>query len=811
MTRVVRFSWVVLIASACFAQSPTFGRLPVYFTQNDGVHPDDVRFFVHGADKSLYFTRTGVTFALRSADTNDAWALKLDFVTEHAGVDPIAHGRVQAVHSHFVGPQASWKRGLPCYGGLVYRDVWPGIDIQYGGTVDRLKYAFLVQPGADPSQIRLRYRGATALTVTPHRTLRIETPVLTFEDAAPVAYQTHDGRRVTVRMDYVIAPDGSVGFELGDYDPAVPLVLDPAILLYCGLIGGGASDRAQSVAVDDHGNVYLAGTVYSAGATFPTRVGPFLTKATTGPTSFVAKVDPTGRALVYAGFIGGVNGANGYGVAVDRAGAAYVCGLTQSDEQSFPVKVGPSLTIGAVSTAGFIAKVAPSGRDLVYCGYIGSASIPYDVAVDAAGAAYLTGRAVPGQWAPNLPGPDPTFNGGILDAFVAKVHPSGSKLDYGGYIGGTGTEEGLSIAVDSSGAAYVIGSTGSDETSFPVAGGPDLTFNGLRDAFVAKVRPDGTALVYCGYLGGALDDQGREIAVGPGGEAYLAGSAYSDETTFPVTVGPDLTHNGVADAFVAKLDATGRTLVYCGFVGGSQGDIADGLAIDSIGRAYITGNTVSPDLPLRSGPSSTHSGNVDALVARIAASGLSIEFCGYIGGVGRDLGMDIAVGPTDAAYVAGEASALAQEGFPLKTGPGLTYSETADAFVAKVGCTHLLDSGTPSLGATVTFDLTALDSPGLTVQFGSSLGNGPLPIGRRKLGLAIDPMLQASVGGALPTVFRGYAGTVGSSGFARASVAIPPIRALVGVTFHTAAVTLHATSPQGIRAIANTVALTIVP
>ena len=165
-------------------------------------------------------------------------------------------------------------------------------------------------------------------------------------------------------------------------------------------------------------------------------------------------------------------------------------------------------------------------------------------------------------------GPDLTLNG-VTDAFVAKVNAAGTALDYCGYIGGSATDRGRGIAVDASGRAYVFGGAESSEASFPVTVGPDLTHNGLRDAFVARVNAAGTALDYCGYIGGAGNENASAIAVTAGGIAYVGGDTPSTETTFPVTVGPDLSYNGGgADGFVAKVNAAGTGLDYCGYIGG---------------------------------------------------------------------------------------------------------------------------------------------------------------------------------------------------------------------------------------------------
>jgi hypothetical protein len=236
-------------------------------------------------------------------------------------------------------------------------------------------------------------------------------------------------------------------------------------------------------------------------------------------------------------------------------------GPTGSTEATFPVTVGPDLTHSG-SWDAFVAKVAADGTGLLYAGYIGGAD--YDegtgIAIDAAGNAYVTGTTASTEATfPVIVGPDLTHNGiydGTYNAFVAKVRADGTGLVYAGYIGGAVGAEGVGIAVDAAGNAYVTGVTSSNQKTFPVTVGPDLTFNGFHDAFVAKVRADGTGLVYAGYIGGAGPEYGIGIAVDAAGNAYVTGTTTSTEATFPVTVGPDLTLDpGSWDAFVAKISA----------------------------------------------------------------------------------------------------------------------------------------------------------------------------------------------------------------------------------------------------------------
>ena len=442
-----------------------------------------------------------------------------------------------------------------------------------------------------------------------------------------MAYQETEAGRVEVRTAFMLDEaithaEQSFGFEVGRYDATRTLVLDPAYLLYCGYIGGAGDDWAQ-------------------------------------------------------------------GIAVDAAGNAYIVGTAMSSEQTFPVVVGPDLTHnGGGPYDAFVAKVNAQGTGLIYCGYIGGAvliDVGTSIAVDAAGNAYVTGRtSSTEQTFPVTVGPDLTQNG-AEDAFVAKVNAQGTALDYCGYIGGIANDQGNGIAVDGAGNAYVTGSTLSSEQTFPVAVGPDLTYNGFGDAFVAKVNKQGSALVYCGYIGGTDPDYGNGIAVDGLDAAYVTGEAISTERSFPVKVGPDVTQNGANDAFVAKVNKQGTALVYCGYIGGVRLDWGNGVAVDAAGNAYVTGRTSSTEqsFPVKVGPDVIQNGANDAFVAKVNAQGSTLVYCGYIGGTTNESGNGIAVDAAGNAHVTGDTDSTEQS-FPVTVGPDVTQNGASDAFVAKV-------------------------------------------------------------------------------------------------------------------------------
>jgi len=710
-----------------------FGKMPLYFIENQGQVDGPVSFYVKGSNKTIYFTSEGLTYVLneRKGGANDKnhalpekdlflrekrlkeqetlkrWVVKLDFVGARKDISPVGVDKTEAVISYFKGKPENWQTGLATYSRIIYKDLWPGIDLVYCGTMDRMKYDFIVHPGADPSKIRLAYRGASAVEVNEEGQMEVSTPVEGFMDDVPVGYQEVEGKRLDVGLSYVVEETQAdvvkasgkeeerqthtYGFEVGKYDPKSVLVLDPAVLVYCGYIGGSDYDTGQDIVVDGAGNVYVTGEVLSTEATFPVQAGPDLTfnGGSFGGDAFVAKVNAAGTALIYCGYIGGSNDDFGLGIAVDGAGNAYVTGNTYSTEATFPVNVGPGVTHSGLRDA-FVAKVNAAGTALTYCGYIGGSSndLGLGIAVDGAGSAYVTGATASTQTTfPVEVGPDLTFNGpyNTIDAFVAKVSTAGGGFLYCGYIGGSEADYGYGIAVDGTGNAYVTGLTQSTEATFPVTVGPDITHNGNKDAFVTKVNAAGTSHIYCGYIGGSSPDEGYGIAVDGAGISYVMGISESDEATFPIIVGPDLTHNGNDDAFVAKVNGTGTALLYCGYIGGSSNEGEGGIARDGAGNAYVTGWTYSTEatFPVNVGPDLTHNGNKDAFVAKVNASGTALIYCGYIGGSSIDQGDGIAVDGAGNAYIAGYTYST-EASFPVNVGPDLTHNSSYDAFVAKV-------------------------------------------------------------------------------------------------------------------------------
>ena len=303
---------------------------------------------------------------------------------------------------------------------------------------------------------------------------------------------------------------------------------------------------------------------------------------------------------------------------------------------NFPTASPFQASHGGGGNDAFVTKLNAAGSALVYSTYLGGSGSDNGraVAADSSGNAYVTGEASSTDFP--TASPFQSSNGGSSDAFVTKFNAAGSALGYSTYLGGSGPDVGRGIAVDSSGNAYVTGSTTS--TDLPTAN-PFQTANaGSDDAFVAKLNPAGSALVYSTYLGGGGTDAGNDIAVDSSGNAYVAG--ITNSTDFPTVDPVQATLGGSNDAFVAKLNPGGSALVYSTFLGGSFFDLANGIAVDNAGNAYVTGDADSTNFPTVNPFMDYIGGDTDAFVSKIGVPPPPPPVCTY------------AISPTSASFPA---------------------------------------------------------------------------------------------------------------------------------------------------------------
>ncbi len=636
------------------------------------------------------------------------------------GVTPQGVQEMPHRSNYFIGNDPSkWRTGVRSYREIVYSDLYDGIDLSYRMQDGQLKYDFIIGPGADPALIAVSYEGVEDLHIDPAGVLVVSTTLGELRDSNPIAYQ--DGRQV--ECAFVQRSPLSFAFGCEGRDSSRPLVIDP--LVYSTFLGGSDNDYGFGIAIDSSGSAYVTGATWSTD--FPATPGSFNTTLRGVGDAFVTKLDATGSALVYATFLGGGGSDGGRDIAIDSSGSAYVTGDTASLD--FPATLGSFDTTYNGGFDSFVAKLDATGSALVYATFLGGAAddVGWDIAIDSSGSAYVTGMTWSADF-PATPGSfDTTYNVGG-DVFVARLSPPGSALVYATFLGGGGDDYGRGIAVDSAGNTYVTGETVSAD--FPVMPGSfDTTFSGgYVDAFVARLNAAGTALVYATFLGGSGNDYGRDIAIDSSGRAYVTGETTSAD--FPVTPGSfDAIHNGWLDAFVAKLDATGSALVYSSFMGGGRTDRGEDISVDSSGSIYVTGSTESADFPTTPGSfDTTYNGGFDPFVAKLDSAGIVLVYATFLGGGGHDYGYCITVDFSGSAYFAGYTGST---DFPVTLGAfDTTYDAGWDAFVTKLDIgssantppeiASFTASPSPSFeGSAVFFEVSATDVDGdaLTYYF----------------------------------------------------------------------------------------------
>ncbi|MCC2668243.1 MAG: hypothetical protein K0Q72_714, partial [Armatimonadetes bacterium] len=571
------------------------------------------------------------------------------------GADPDAaaagvtqqRGRVH----YFVGNDPrKWRTDVPTFGGVRFAGVYPGVDAVYYGSGRQLEYDFVVRPGADPNRIRLGLSGAERVEVAADGELVLTTRGGEWKQHRPVAYQERDGRRSSVAARYVLQPNtGEVTFALGRYDRSRPLVIDP-VLAFSSFLGGNAADSGSDIAIDDEGALYVAGSTLSGGFPFTSGVGitglltAFVTKIDSsgqgmdfsvylgggnhdyatgialGPTgdiyltgythsnnfpvvnavqtgfgggtdSFVVRLSPDGDALRYSTYLGGTDTELSSHIAVGLDGSAYVAGRTMSSD--FPQTTTLSQP-AASSVDGYVARLAPLGSSLIYSAVLGGSGsdVVEDIAVDPIGSAYVTGST----FSADFPVVNALFGANAAgSAFVTRINAPGSALLFSTYLGGSGEEAGMAIAVDASTHVHVAGFTTSSD--FPVANAYDADQNGGRDGFVVKLNATGSTQLFGTYLGGSDDDLLTSLAVDSSGLTYVTGRSRSGNYPLSQAV-QELNRGGEdGDVVVAQLRTATSELLFSTYFGGAGNDTALGIAADVFGGMYVTGETTSFNFP----------------------------------------------------------------------------------------------------------------------------------------------------------------------------------------------------------------------
>jgi hypothetical protein len=683
------------------------------FEENRGQHDPRIRFMARGANFTVYLTAAETVYVLPISDAAPAedrskFALRMAMAGAHTDA-PLSGEAPQARRVNYLrgNDPDRWVTDAPTFGRVRQRDVYDGVDlVWYANDAGTLEYDFEVDPARDPRAIEIAVDGASWVEVADDGDLWMHTDAGVLKQARPIAYQDRDGARVEISSAYEMRGAGRIGFRLGEYDGSRALVIDPNLsqLAFSSYLGGNGTEQLTGMAVDGAGNVYVTGSTDSIN--FPTVSGSFDVSANGGtPDVFVTKLNAAATTALYSTYLGGSGSDREGKIAVDSAGRAHVVGFTNSPD--FPTTAGafdPTYNSpGTTFENGFVVQLTPSGAALGYGTYLGGdSSAVRDVAVDTAGNAYVVGMTH--STFPVTTGAfDTTFNGGLYDYFVAKLNPTGSSLVYSTFLGGSDDED-WEVAIALAGSSVIVAG-GSESSNFPTTSGAfDTTYNGAfgeDDAVVVILNSSGTALIGSTFLGGGDHDRARDVAFGTDAFVYVAGMTLS--INFPTTGGAfDQTHNGGADGFVSRLNLNMSALSYSTFVGGSQSDGFQALALEPKQcvpgfpcaprhRVFAVGTTTSTNVPLTTnafdssltGPSY----NSDGYVALVSLTGSAVDYATYFGGSGLELPLAAASDPAGNVFIAGMVR-LGGTGFPIagdsvfQKAPG---GGTWDGFVAKLG------------------------------------------------------------------------------------------------------------------------------
>jgi Beta-propeller repeat len=754
-----------------------FGNLPLSFEQNQGQTDERVKFLSRSNGYTIFFTETEAVIKTRGENV-----LQMRF--EDANKSPRLEGVEARTHqtNYLKGEEKDWKRNIPNYEKIAYRELYQGVDAIFYGVQKEVEYDFIVAPNADANQIKLSFEGAENLVLDSKGDLHIKVGESEIVQRAPFIYQEIGDERVEIEGKFAVdAEKMTVGFEIGEYDRNQALVIDPR-LVYSTYFGGDTNstsvlgDEIVGIAVDNGGNIFVAGNTTSTD--LQTTGGAFQTQLKPGQVcrsdsfvncgdAFVAKINPAGDDFLYFTYIGGQLNDEVKDLAIGSDGLPVIVGGT--DPRVIPTCGGvtnfvatPYPTTGnhfqdaprnivngcLRSTAdAFITKLNSTGSGLVYSTYYQGRGddAAFGVALDSDNNIYVVGQTTSSDL--------PTKNGfqnsvadssaGNGDSFIAKFDPSKSGFAsflYGSLIGGADRDLFVDIAVDAAKNAYIVGATASTDilakspSSLPPL---QANNNGSIDGIIAKIDPTNTSgqnsLVYLTYFGGIERDQIEGVAVEPNTQrAFITGFTDS-ESDFPLLNAFDSTANET-DGFVAKLNADGTTMFYSTLIGGSGSfDAPKEIKIDAAGNAYIFGKTNSNDFPTVNAFQTSNAGGFDAFAAKISAvpnttTPPQLLWSSYYGGNNAEVGFSMALDKKGQVYLTGLTAStdLFISAVNLKAGAILSDINT-DGFIARIESTFNDSVGVYDSSA-LQFSLRNPLSNGganATINFGSA---GDLPV-----------------------------------------------------------------------------------
>ena len=623
-------------------------NLPVKFRKNMGQWNDKILFRSEANGINISFLNNGISYCTgremepienksplnnrNEPNENNkseyeylVWNLYFEGANSQAAMS--GKGMQSSKTNYLLGnDRTKWVIDAPDYSLIQYNSIYENIDLQYYISGQMLKYDYILRPHANIGLIKMKYDGIENLKLNESGQLEILTKWGTLLEDVPYSYQIINGQKKEIDIRYKKINETTFGFTLNQaYDRSLPIIIDPFSIkwgTHLGVNQTTAENYVKDMAIDNNGDIYLTGF---CDFTFPVTPGAYSTANSFSRDAYVTKMNSTGTALVWSTYIGGGDNDESRGIAVNSNGEAFIAGFVNASPGwlSFPTTIGcfdPTCNSGDA----FVARLNATGTNLIYSTFLGGASTENGeaISINNLNEAFVTGYTQSIDF-PTQGAFDNAYNGSA-DVFVTKLSAAGNALIYSTYLGGLLWDRPRKIVTNNLGEAYVTGLTLS--VDFPTLSAYDNALEGTQDAFVTKLNAAGNALLYSTYLGGSGVDAGNGIAINGGGEVFITGSTVS--SNFPLLNAYDNSYNNTGDTFAAKLDATGNSLIYSTFIGGSDIDVGWNVTINAANEAYIIGTTKSANFPVDAGAiMSGNKGGYDLFFVHLNSSGNSLA-CG---------------------------------------------------------------------------------------------------------------------------------------------------------------------------------------
>ncbi|MEO0126923.1 MAG: SBBP repeat-containing protein [candidate division WOR-3 bacterium] len=689
---------------------------PIYFIANKGQWDEKVKFIATINGAKYWFMNDGFicqTLVVNSDEKIDnskeffpnrqnalrrpeiksiKWTLEnVSKEVQIIGLDTMPH-----YSNYFIGNKPEkWRTEVPHFKAIFYSGIYPDIDLKFYACADNIKYDFIVKPGADPSSISIRYSEIGALNVSEDGKSVIVANGNLHNEFDLLVYQVRGGKKIEIDGRFKISNKNSLGFEIGEYDKSLPLIIDPRVsIIYSTYLGGSSYESGNDVVVDTLGCAYVTG--YTLSTNFPLQ-NPYQNNNAGGFDVFVSKFSYNGNQLLYSTYLGGTDEDVTYGIAIDSLGNIYIAGRTSST--NFPVINYYQQYYGGGLYDAFVTKISASGTQLLFSTYLGGSGDDQamDIAVDPNSHCYVVGKTSSTNFPLRNP-LQPNYGGGYFDCFITKFLPSGNQLAFSTYLGGSVLDEGWGLALDSANNIYTVGYTSSPD--FPVQDPFQPNPAGANDGFVTKLSAAGNALIYSTYFGGELYDYCQAVCVDRFGHAYVTGGTESDN--FPIYNPYQNIHYGV-DAFVSKFSVNGTNLVFSTFLGGTSYEYGQDIAVDSYQCVYVTGYTGSGNFPLRNAFQNFYGGGYyDGFITKFVFAGNQLSYSSYLGGNSDDVPYGLAIDQSGCAYVTGNTLS---SNFPVMNPFQGIINGPADAFLTKLSMDNTGYMEMPAVKMPVLFNI----------------------------------------------------------------------------------------------------------